>query len=195
MTETLINGHPLTDLELIGDSYYLFETGEFIGEKLPDAFTVKDDDSLNLVLEKLFNAESDLVNEEGKIKAILEGYERRKKRMQSRRDWLMARFYPEVEAYTRPQITDKKRTVNTPFADCSFRVKKGGLRVADKSLALALAKQEGWINSIKTTEEFQISLLTEDQKESLFGGMTDNSGFTIEPDSETFTIKTLTPKN
>jgi hypothetical protein len=32
MNTIFIHGHPASDLELIGDSYYLFETGEYVGD-------------------------------------------------------------------------------------------------------------------------------------------------------------------
>jgi len=71
MNETLIYGHPAAELELIGDSYYLYETGEYVGDKLPEQFSVNSDSALEWVMEKIFNAEAELLAEAEKVKTIL----------------------------------------------------------------------------------------------------------------------------
>jgi len=189
--EKQIHGRNASELELIGDSYYDFETGEYVGDKLPDEFHVTDESSFEWVMEKIFNAEAELLAEAEKIKALLANYERKKNRAQAKIDWFKARFSPEVEQYAKSKLDGKAKFVECPFGRVSFRTKKGGLRVSDKDLALGLAKLSGWTDAIKVTEEFQISKLTEAQKEVLTAKpLPEGCGFVIEPDSETCTITT-----
>ena len=184
MTE--LYGYPLSELELIGDSYWHFETGEYVGDKLPDEFSVKDESSFEWVMEKMFNAEADLLAEAEKIKALLANYERKKNRAQSKLDWFKARFSPEVEAYAKTKLDGKSKFVDCPFGRVAFRTKKGGLRVSDKDGALEVAQSLHWTNAIKVTEEFQISKLTDEQKER----DENYPAFVIEPDTEQMSITT-----
>jgi hypothetical protein len=188
MNETLIYGHPAAELELIGDSYYLYETGEYVGDKLPEQFSVNSDSALEWVMEKIFNAEAELLAEAEKVKTILANYERKKARASAKADWFRSRFLPEVEQYAKTKLDGKSKSVDTPFGRISFRTKKGGLRVADKEEALWFAKTEGYTNAIKTTESFLISELTDAQKAVVVQRIP--SGFVIEPDSEVCDIKT-----
>jgi hypothetical protein len=66
------------------------------------------------------------------------------------------------------------------------------LRVGDKGLALEFVKSLGWTEAIKTTEEFQISLLSAEQKEEITKGIEFDgaNGFVVLEDSEVCDIKT-----
>lgn len=178
---------PLEDLTLFNGSYYLTETGEYVGDALPEAFAIKDDSSLEWVLEKFFNAEAELKAEAEKIEALIRAYEGRKKKKAARLDWLHARFSAEIEAYAKTKLQGKSKFVDTAFGRVAWRTVKGGLKVTDKAEALSFAKFHGWSDTIKVTEEFQISKLTTDQRESLLASPV--AGFEIKPDSEVFDIK------
>ena len=182
MTETI-------ERTLIDGSWYDTETGEFLGVE-HQAFTINDDPSLEWVMERIFNAESAKSAEEAKLEALRANCERNIKRLGARVEGLRARFLPEVENYAKTKLDGKSKTVSNPFGSVSFRIKKGGLRVVDKLLALELAKEAGWDNAIKITEEFQISKLDDDQRESLIGSRPEVSGFIIEPDKETCSLTT-----
>lgn len=178
---------PLDQLTLIDGSYYLTETGEFICDKVDEAFTIKDDASLEWVMEKFFNAEADLRSEELRIEALLNAYQARRKKKIARLEWLEARFKPEIEAYAKTKLNGKTKFVDTPFGRIAWRTVKGGLKVTDKVKALETAKLNGWSEAIKITEEFQISKLDEGQR----GFLTDHTpeGFEVKPDSEVCSIK------
>lgn len=181
-------GYPIAELELIGDSYYVFETGEYVGDKLPEEFTIKDDSSLEWVMEKLFNAEADEKAEADKIAALLKAYEGRRKKKAARTEWLRARFSSEIEAYAKTKLDGKTKYVDTPFGRIAWRTSKGGLTVSDKLKALDFAQLNGFTNAIKVTEEFQISKLDPAQKDLILAKLPE--GFEVKPESETCTIKT-----
>jgi hypothetical protein len=68
----------------------------------------------------------------------------------------------------------------------AFRLVKGGLKVVDKALALETAIGLGMVNAIKTTQEFQISRLTDEQLDALYCSLP--QGFDVVPDRETMRI-------
>lgn len=183
-----IYGYQIAELELIGDSYYVFETGEYVGDKLPDAFQVKDDSSLEWAMEKLFNAEADEKAEADKIAALLKAYEGRRKKKAARAEWLRLRFSAEIEAYAKTKLDGKTKYVDTPFGRIAWRTSKGGLKVLDSLKALDFAQMNGFTNAIKVTEEFQVSKLDPAQKELILSKLPE--GFEVKPDSETCSIKT-----
>ena len=175
---------------LIEGSWYDTETGEYLGEDI-QAFTINDDSILEWVMERIFNAESAKSAEEAKLEALKANCERKIKRASAKVEWYRARFSAEIENYAKTKLDGKSKFVDNAYGRVSFRTKKGGLRVTDKDMALTCAKAFRWDNAIKVTEEFQISKLTEEQKQALTGGeLPSGSGFIIEPDSETMTITT-----
>lgn len=181
------------ELELIGDSYWVIATGEHAYDKLPDQFSVKDDSSLEWVMQKFFDAEHDIKIEDEKIEAIINAYQARRKRKIARLEWLKARFTPEVEAYAKTKLSGKTKFVDTPFGRIAWRIQKGGLRVVDKAIALSVAKVNGWDNAIKTTVEFQVSKLTAEQLDQLQNDCHSNpgsdTGFELIEDKEVCSIK------
>jgi phage host-nuclease inhibitor protein Gam len=170
------------------------ETGEVIGVDAPEEFRVKDEDSFNWVMSKMLDADSRIASilthpEVVKAKAILANAERITKDAQNRRSWFERRFGDELAEYAKTQIDGgKSKTFKTVLGAISFRVKKGGLRVEDKEKALKTAQFNGWTNAIKVTEEFQISKLDPAQKELAEAKLL--PGFTVEPDTETWSIST-----
>jgi phage host-nuclease inhibitor protein Gam len=176
---------PLDQLTLIDGSYYLTETGEYVCDKVDDTFTIKDDSSLEWVMEKFFNADADIRAEELRIEALLNAYQARRKKKLARLEWLEARFKPEVEAYAKTKLTGKTKYVDTPFGRIAWRTQKGGLKVTDKVKALELAKRFNWSDAIKVSEEFQISKLTDTQREVA----APFDGFEVTPDTEVCSIK------
>lgn len=162
------------------------ETGEILGIK--EEFHVTDESSADWVLEKIMDAEANIARENMKLKAITENIESRKKEYQNKINFLKMRFGPELEQFAREQVEGgKSKTWKGSFGRLSFRSVKGGLRVVDKEEALTVAQVNGFTNAIKTTEEFQISKLTDAQREMLEFKLP--GGFELKPDSEVFEIK------
>lgn len=170
------------------------ETGEIVGVDAPQEFRVQDEDSFNWVMSKMLDCDSRIAaiatnSEVIRAKAILANAERLEKEARNRKTWLETRFGNELAAYAKAQIEGgKSKTFKTILGSVSFRLKKGGLRVADKEKALETAQMNGWTNAIKYTEEFQISKLDPAQRELAESKML--PGFTVEPDTETFSITT-----
>jgi len=165
------------------------ETGEVLGLEKPE-FQVTDQASAEWVLERIMEAELDAHRQSMKLKALTENVQAAINRANSRAEWLKARFATELEEFARKEVEGaKSKTWASPFGKLSFRTVKGGLRVLDKEAALVIAQQNGFTNAIKVTEEFQISKLTDAQREML-EARADGHAFIVKPDEEKFDIKT-----
>jgi hypothetical protein len=181
------------------------ETGEILGMlDTTDRFEVKAQDDAEWVLKKMLSAEADMAAIDNmpdviRAKAVLENAEKLKKEQQCKLDWLHRRFDNELGEFARRQLEGQKgKTLKTIYGSISLRVKKGGLKVLDPAKALLMAKMD-YPHAVKTTESFLISMLTDSEKETLVKGLTGTvwtdedearKAFTVEPDSETVTVKT-----
>ena len=178
------------------------ETGEILGHAgVKPQFQVNDQASLEWVLERILNAEAEVkaVDQTPAViaaRAILENSEKIKAERTRRVDWLRTRFSPEIGEYLKTALTGKSRSLKTIFGTVGLRTVKGGLRVKDEEAALECAKV-GWPNAVVTTEKFQISKLTDDQKSNLIRAFSENSAtamatvaFEVKPDVETIKIDT-----
>jgi phage host-nuclease inhibitor protein Gam len=178
---------PLDQLTLIDGSYYLTETGEYICDKVDDTFSIKDDSSLEWVMEKFFNAEMDIKSADEKMEALNNAYQARRKKKVARLEWLKSRFSLDIEAYAKTKLDGKTKYIDTPFGRIAWRTQKGGLKVTDKVKATIVTKMMGYDNAIKVTEEFQISKLTDEQREELMANPP--IGFEVAQDTEVCSIK------
>lgn len=160
------------------------ETGEILG--LQEEFHVTDEKSVDWVLEKMAEAEADILREQSLLETVTRNIESRKKEAERRRAFLAVRFGSELEDFARQSLTcEKSKTIKRPFGRLAFRTVKGGLRASDPEIALETAKALGWNNAIKVTESFQISKLTDDQK--TYAEL--QAGFVVLPDREVFDVK------
>lgn len=170
------------------------ETGEVLGVDAPQDFYVHNEESFNWVMSKMLDCDARIAAiatnaDVIKARAIIANAERMEKDAKSRKNWFELRFGNELAKYAKAQIDGgKSKTFKSVLGSISFRVKKGGLRVEDKEKALETAQSNGWTNAIKVSEEFQISKLDPAQRELAEANLL--PGFTVEPDSETFTIAT-----
>ena len=165
------------------------ETGEVVGLAQPE-FQVTDQASAEWVLEKIMDAELDAAREQMKLRALSENIQSKINRSNARAEWLRARFATELEVFARKELDGAKtKTWSSPFGKLALRTTKGGLRVLDKDLALAVAKSKGYTEAIKVSEEFQISKLDDAHRADLEANP-DGQAFILKPDEEKFEIKT-----
>jgi hypothetical protein len=194
--------------------YYEADSGEYVADAVAEGFQIKDESSCNWVLQKYMDAEAQIAAVTGspevlQAKAILANAEAIEKKLRNRLRWLDMRFTAELGEYARKMLTGKReKTYKTILGAISLRVKKGGLKVADKDLALEWAKKQLPENikdlAIKTEETFMISALTDGIVEEIKGAFErtepveefqdyderTRAAFVIEPDTETVAIKT-----
>ena len=175
--------------QIIDNQVVEVATGEILCEAIaPDGITSQM--ALEATLERIGQAEAIMAGKKAHNEAIRANMARIEKREQARIDYLRDLYEPHIETYVRQRLDGQKsKTLVTAFGTVSFRSSAGGVRVADKSLALATAHKHGWIEAIKTSEEFQISKLSDTQKQFVLETIPD--GFVVVPDSESMSVKVM----
>ncbi|AIE83509.1 host-nuclease inhibitor Gam family protein [Fimbriimonas ginsengisoli] len=191
------------ETEIHGDYIVDVETGEVVGMvDMAPKFAVTDADSANWVLGKMLQAEAEVAAIDNSAlvihaRAVLTNAERMKRDRLGRLNWLHLRFDAELGEYARNELKGKKsKTFKTLLGSISLVANAGGLAVVKKgeATALEIAKKLGFTNAVKTSEEFQISKLTAEQKaaltEAVRKGEVAPGGFEVKPPSEKVTVTT-----
>jgi len=165
------------------------ETGEVLGNAITEG-VIDSHSSLEAVLEKIGEVEAMLAAQQLRHQAILENCRKLEVKTASYLAYLKGMYNAPIEAYAKTRLEGQKsKTLTTPYGSVSFRTVKGGLKVVDKGMALATAHKLGMMEAIKVTEEFQISRLTDEQREAI--ATTLPEGFEMVADKETMSIKVM----
>jgi len=173
----------------IVDNFVVDQDGVVLGEVVTEG-AIASQEALEVVLERMADVESQLVALKTKHEAIIENCRKLEVKKASYLAYLKSVYSNPIEAYAKSRLEGQKtRTLTTPYGQVSFRTVKGGLKVSDKGLALATAHKLGMVEAIKVTEEFQISKLTDEQRDAI--ATTLPEGFEMVPDRESMSIKVL----
>ena len=173
----------------IVDNFVVDQDGVALGEVVTEG-AIALQEALEVVLERMADVESQLVALKAKHEAIIENCRKLEVKKASYLAYLKSVYNAPIEAYAKSRLEGQKsRTLTTPYGQVSFRTVKGGLKVSDKGLALATAHKLGMVEAIKVTEEFQISKLTDEQRDAI--ATTLPEGFEMVPDRESMSIKVV----
>jgi hypothetical protein len=173
----------------IVDNFVVDQDGVILGEVVTEG-AIASQEALEVVLERMADVESQLVALKTKHEAIIENCRKLEAKKASYLAYLRGVYSNPIEAYAKSRLEGQKsKTLTTPYGQVSFRIVKGGLKVSDKGLALATAHKLGMVEAIKVTEEFQISKLTDEQRDAI--ATTLPEGFELVPDKETMSIKVM----
>ena len=177
------------DTYQIVDNFVVDQDGVVLGEVVTEG-AIASQEALEVVLERMADVESQLVALKAKHEAIIENCRKLEVKKASYLAYLRGVYSNPIEAYAKSRLEGQKtRTLTTPYGQVSFRTVKGGLKVSDKGLALATAHKLGMVEAIKVTEEFQISKLTDEQRDAI--ATTLPEGFEMVPDRESMSIKVV----
>jgi predicted aspartyl protease len=166
--EVLIEGRPISELVLIGTSYYSKEDGDFVAEKIDQGFMVNDLESLDNVMERIFNAEAVLAMEKRKAEAVLKNMQVSIKKAEDRVKFLREFFGSSIENFSKTQLVGQSKYVQSAYGRIQFTTYAGGkLEVKDSELALKYAERLKMKNAVKVTKSFLISQLTEKQSKQI----------------------------
>jgi phage host-nuclease inhibitor protein Gam len=173
----------------IVDNFVVDLDGVILGEVVTEG-AIASQEALEVVLERMADVESQLVALKTKHEAIIENCRKLEVKKASYLAYLKSVYSNPIEAYAKSRLEGQKtKTLTTPYGQVSFRTVKGGLKVSDKGLALATAHKLGMVEAIKVTEEFQISKLTDEQRDAI--ATTLPEGFEMVQDRETMSIKVV----
>lgn len=177
------------DTYQIVDNFVVDQDGVVLGEVVTEG-AIASQEALEVVLERMADVESQLVALKAKHEAIIENCRKIEVKKASYLAYLRGVYSNPIETYAKSRLEGQKtRTLTTPYGQVSFRTVKGGLKVSDKGLALATAHKLGMVEAIKVTEEFQISKLTDEQRDAI--ATTLPEGFEMVPDRESMSIKVV----
>ena len=175
--------------DIIGDSYFEIETGEYAGPVdgwLGDELKTEDD--VLLALQRLLKYETELKAEQLATQSVIERCKTMVKDKERKVQWLQARYGAQIANFAKSQLTGKAKTWKCPWGQVAFRNTQPSFSVLDEEkaayvipLSLGAIKIEHKIYKSKIPKEVQLTLV--DQYPELFS-MTEAS--------ENFSIKSLT---
>lgn len=175
--------------DIIGDSYYEIETGEYAGPVdgwLGEEILVEED--VLLAMRKLLEYETELKAQQLAMQSVVERCKSMVKDKERKVQWIQARYGAQIANYAKKQLTGKAKTWKCPWGQVSFRTSTPTLSIIDEEKAamviplnLDAVKVEAKIYKSKIPKEIQLTLV--EQYPELFS-MTEAT--------ENFTVKTLT---
>jgi hypothetical protein len=173
----------------IVDNFVVDQDGVVLGEVVTEG-AIASQEALEVVLERMADVESQLVALKTKHEAIIENCRKLEVKKASYLAYLKGVYSNPIEAYVKSRLEGQKtRTLTTPYGQVSFRTVKGGLRVANNDLAASYAFNTGLSHAVKLTFNFQISKLTDEQRDAIATMLPE--GFEMVPDRESMSIKVV----
>lgn len=175
--------------DVIGDSYYEIETGEYAGPVdgwLGDELASEAD--ILLAMQKLLQYETELKAQQLYAQSVVERCKSMVKEKERKVQWIQARYGAQIADFAKKQLTGKAKTWKCPWGQVSFRTSTPTLSIIDEEKAalviplnLEAVKVEAKIYKSKIPKEVQLTLV--EQYPELFS-MTEAT--------ENFTVKALT---
>lgn len=173
----------------IVDNFVVDQDGVVLGEVVTEG-AIASQEALEVVLERMADVESQLVALKTKHEAIIENCRKLELKKVFYLAYLKSVYNAPIEAYAKSRLEGQKtKTLTTPYGQVSFRTVKGGLRVANNDLAASSAIGLGLSHAVKLTYYFQISKLTDEQRDAI--ATTLPEGFEMVPDRESMSIKVV----
>jgi hypothetical protein len=178
-----------TKFDIIGDSYFEIETGEYAGPVdgwLGEELATEDD--VLLAMQRLLQYETDLKAQQLAMQSVVERCKSMVKDKERKVQWLQARYGAQIAAFAKSQLTGKAKTWKCPWGQVAFRNSQPSFSILDEEKAayviplnLEAIKIEHKIYKSKIPKEVQLTLV--DQYPELFS-MTEAT--------ENFSVKALT---
>ena len=178
-----------TKFDIIGDSYFEIETGEYagpvdgwLGEELVS------EDHVLLAMQRLLQYETELKAQQLYAQSVADRCKSMVKDKERKVQWLQARYGVQIANFAKSQLTGKAKTWKCPWGQVSFRTSTPSFSILDEEkaayvipLTLGAVKIEHKVYKSKIPKEVQLTLV--EQYPELFS-MTETT--------ENFTVKTLT---
>jgi hypothetical protein len=190
----------MPNVERIGDDLFDVETGEYAGpadNTLPKG-PLETEEDLLAFMNRINRAESDLVAEQVRLKAVIDNCERMVELKKKRVEWLKAMYQSSASGIAEsllPRKADgsyRSKTYTCPWGQLAFREVKPKVVVANAELAVAWAKENA-PDAVKVAESVLVSKLPDDKVAEWLTSEEPSTpwGFTIEPGRQSVTIKTV----
>jgi hypothetical protein len=190
----------MPNVERIGEDLFDVETGEYAGpadNTLPKG-PLETEEDLLAFMNRINRAESDLVAERVRLKAVIDNCERMVELKRKRVEWLTAMYQnsaAQIAESLLPRKADgsyRSKTYTCPWGQVAFRDVKSKVVVDNQQLAVAWAKLNA-PDAVKVVESVLVSKLPDDKVAEWIDSQDHNApwGFTIEPGRQSVTLKTV----
>jgi ADP-ribose pyrophosphatase YjhB (NUDIX family) len=190
----------MPNVERIGEDLFDVETGEYAGpadNSLPKG-PLETEEDLLAFMNRINRAESDLVAERVRLKAVIDNCERMVELKRKRVEWLTAMYQTsaaQIAESLLPRKADgsyRSKTYTCPWGQVAFRDVKSKVVVDNQQLAVAWAKLNA-PDAVKVVESVLVSKLPDDKVAEWVDSQDHNApwGFTIEPGRQSVTLKTV----
>jgi hypothetical protein len=190
----------MPNVERIGEDLFDVETGEYAGpadNSLPKG-PLETEEDLLAFMNRINRAESDLVAERVRLKAVIDNCERMVELKRKRVEWLTAMYQnsaAQIAESLLPRKADgsyRSKTYTCPWGQVAFRDVKSKVVVDNQQLAVAWAKLNA-PDAVKVVESVLVSKLPDDKVAEWIDSQDHNApwGFTIEPGRQSVTLKTV----
>jgi phage host-nuclease inhibitor protein Gam len=155
--------------DIIGDSYYEIETGEYAGPVdgwLGDELKTEDD--VLLALQRLLKYETELKAEQLAMQSVVERYKSMVKDKERKVQWLQSKYGAQIAAFSKTQLTGKSKTWKCPWGQVAWRTSSPTFSILDEEkaayvipLSLDAIKVEHKVYKSKIPKEVQLTLVEE----------------------------------
>lgn len=190
----------MPNVERIGEDLFDVDTGEYAGpadNSLPKG-PLETEEDLLAFMNRINRAESDLVAERVRLKAVIDNCERMVELKRKRVEWLTAMYQnsaAQIAESLLPRKADgsyRSKTYTCPWGQVAFRDVKSKVVVDNQQLAVAWAKLNA-PDAVKVVESVLVSKLPDDKVAEWVDSQDHNApwGFTIEPGRQSVTLKTV----
>jgi ADP-ribose pyrophosphatase YjhB (NUDIX family) len=190
----------MPNVERIGEDLFDVETGEYAGpadNSLPKG-PLETEEDLLAFMNRINRAESDLVAERVRLKAVIDNCERMVELKRKRVEWLTAMYQnsaAQIAESLLPRKADgsyRSKTYTCPWGQVAFRDVKSKVVVDNQQLAVAWAKLNA-PDAVKVVESVLVSKLPDDKVAEWIDSQDHNApwGFNIEPGRQSVTLKTV----
>lgn len=178
-----------TKFDIIGDSYYEIETGEYAGPVdgwLGEELATEDD--VLLAMQRLLQYETELKAQQLAMQSVVERCKSMVKDKERKVHWLQAKYGAQIAAFAKSQLYGKAKTWKCPWGQVAWRTSSPLFSILDEEkaayvipLSLDAIKVEHKVYKSKIPREVQLTLVEEYP-----------DIFSMTEASENFSIKSLT---
>lgn len=165
------------------------ESGEILGEAIVNA-SINGLDSLEAVMQKRMEIEASVLAQESILNQMIANQQAIVKKKRAYLDYYDGIHMPIIEKFARSFLDGKSvRSIQLLCGKIQFRKQASKVEIADKKLAVHIAKSLGFFDAVKVEESLLKSALTEEELAKCVEA--DSNVFQFVPESDKMTITGL----
>lgn len=172
------------------DGYVYDKDGNLMHPSDKPQFAITDESSALWFSEKICGFDATILAEKIRMEAIAENCKQMIADVERAKSGMLWKYGEQLKAYAKANLPHGKKTYTNPYLKVMFRTTKDRVTITDKELALKWARDYKVPSAIKTTEEVQIGLISDQVKNEMLSGALQIEGFEVKRGGETAKIET-----